>query len=113
MPYRIGSPAVQPDAPKPFSRKWLQTPPEAPIRRVPVLPKWLPSERALVGCFVLLLVFVTAFGSSDGSPRRIVSSSPLDTPRALLFNDTATTETTPVTGPAEDPQNDPSPTPTL
>jgi len=78
-----------------------------------VLPKWLPSERALVGCFVLLLVFVTAFGSSDGSPRRTGIAAPLDTATAQPDEPAATSETTPVTGPAEDPQNDPSPTPTL
>jgi hypothetical protein len=113
MPYRIGSPAVQPDAPKPFSRKWLQTPPQVPTRRVPVLPKWLPSERALVGCFVLLLVFVTAIGGNDGSPRRMGVAAPIETPTAQTDAPTATAETVAATEETGDPQVEPTPSPTL
>lgn len=92
MPYRIGSPAAPPDAPKPFSRKWLQSPPQTPVRKIPVLPAWLPSERVLVGLCVLLLVFVTAVGGNDGSPKRTGIAASLETTTAEPDKPTATVE---------------------
>lgn len=67
MPFRVATGAARQPGPKPFSREWLQAPPEPPVRRVPALPGWFPSDRALVGMLVLLLVFVTAIGSG-GKP---------------------------------------------
>jgi hypothetical protein len=39
------------------------------MRRIPALPSWVPSDRALVSLFVLILVFVTSIGGGGGSGR--------------------------------------------
>jgi hypothetical protein len=97
MPFRVASEAARQPGPKPFSREWLQAPPELPVRRIPSLPRWFPSDRALIGTFVLLLVFGTAVVGGGGRPDRggnaaaIAQTSPADpTPAASAAVATAT-----------------------
>jgi hypothetical protein len=76
MPFRVATGEARPPGPKPFSREWLQAPPELPVRRIPSLPIWFPSDRALIGILVLLLVFGTAFASGGGEPSRASNAAP-------------------------------------
>jgi hypothetical protein len=91
MPFRVATGAERQPGPKPFSREWLQAPPELPVRRIPSLPIWFPSDRALIGTLVLLLVFATAIGGGGGEPSRASNAAPAAIGQESALNPTPST----------------------
>jgi len=70
----------------------------------------MPSERVLIGCFVLLLVFVTGLGDGESSHRRAGIAAPIETPTVKPETLTPTGEVATATGDDADAALTPSPT---
>ncbi len=107
---RLGARVEQQSGPKPFSREWLQNPPQPPARRIPTLPPWAPSERFIVGLVVLLLVLITSTGGNDPTYHPSAATPPGALSAAEMPSPTATSLPTPA---PPIPPNPASPTPTL